>query len=271
MTGLPGNSSRMTDSRQNADRFSVMSFNVRFGLADEGEHKWENRKPAFAALFEHCRPDFIGMQEVNGFQAAFFADLLSDYQAVGKRAPAPVGWQDVLIFHKKGWACRRCDRFFLSDTPGIPSRMVQSRWPRQCVMGEFEKDGIRMVCANTHFDFDEQVQVRSAAILLERLDRFATDAVPALVTGDFNAGPGSACHRAFTDPASAKRPFSDTFAGNATGTFHQFTGEPVSDRIDWILQRDLGDPVERKIITDRFAGIFPSDHFPVYAEFSLHL
>lgn len=259
----------MTSARpHNANRCSVMSLNVRFGLADEGEHSWENRKPAFVALFEQYRPDFIGMQEVNSFQAAFFTDLLSDYHTIGRRTPAPAGWQDVPIFYKKDWTCCRHDRFFLSDTPEIPSRMPESKWPRQCVMGEFEKNGLRVVCANTHFDFDEQVQIKSAAILLERLERFATEAVPTIITGDFNAGPGSACHRAFTDPALAKRPFADVFAGNSTGTFHKFTGEPVSDRIDWILSRDLAGPVEQNIITDRFAGIFPSDHFPVYAVFS---
>lgn len=267
----PGNSNRMKDQPRRTDRVSVMSLNIRFGLADTGEHGWENRKPGFAALFDQYRPDFIGMQEVNGFQAAFFSGLLSDYHAIGKRTPAPAGWQDVLIFYHKSWKCRDCDRFFLSDTPDVPSRMPDSRWPRQCVMGAFEKEGLRMVCVNTHFDFDAPVQVKSAAILLARLEKFSGPALPALLTGDFNAGPGSDCHRAFTDPDRLARPFSDPFDGDNSGTFHKFTGDPVSDRIDWILSRGLGKTTERKIITDRFAGIFPSDHFPVYAEFSLDL
>jgi len=269
--GEPGNSNRMKDQPQSTGRVSVMSLNVRFGLADAGEHSWENRKPGFAALFEQYRPDFIGMQEVNGFQAAFFAGLLSDYHAIGKRAPAPAGWQDVLIFYHKSWNCRGCDRFFLSDTPDIPSRMPDSRWPRQCVIGAFEKEGLRTVCANTHFDFDAPVQVKSAAILLARLEKFSGPTLPALITGDFNAGPDSACHRAFTDPDRLARPFFDPFDGDNTGTFHKFTGKPVSDRIDWILFRSLGGPTERRIITDRFADIFPSDHFPVYAAFPLPL
>ncbi|MFZ5562888.1 MAG: endonuclease/exonuclease/phosphatase family protein [Thermodesulfobacteriota bacterium] len=263
----------MKGSHQNTDRVSVMSINVRFGLADAdaGEHSWKNRKPAFINLFEKYRPDFIGMQEVNGFQAAFFTEILSGYSAIGKRSPAPAHWQDVLIFHNKRWRCIDHLRFFLSDTPDIPSRMARSRWPRQCVMGKFEKNGVRMVCANTHFDFDEQVQVRSAAILTEHMERFAADAPPAVITGDFNAGPDSACHKAFIGPAPDRRPFSDAFDGDTAGTFHKFTGEPVSERIDWILFQGLADPVKKELITSRFSGVFPSDHFPVYAEFGLPL
>ncbi len=270
MRSRRGNSIHMVNTQpEDQTIFSVMTINIRFGLARDGQNAWERRKDAFVGLFEKYRPDFICMQEVNGFQADFFTCLLSEYGSIGRRLPAPAMWQDVLIFYKKRWKCLRHQRFFLSDTPDVPSRMPESKWPRQCVMGEFARGNARVVCTNTHFDFDTRAQVKSAAILLDRLETFASAGAPTVITGDFNAGPGSRCHTAFTDPALVSPPFSDVFADSRTGTYHGFTGKPLSERIDWILWRNMKGPVERNIIMESFDGIFPSDHFPVYAVFGI--
>ncbi|MDY6903668.1 MAG: endonuclease/exonuclease/phosphatase family protein [Thermodesulfobacteriota bacterium] len=253
----------------NQTLFSVMTINVRFGLADSGAFRWENRKPAFESLFHDYRPDFIALQENNDFQVDFFKTLLADYQFIGRRTPAPRRWQHLLIFYRHPWECRQANRFFLSHTPQVPSRIRGSKWPRQCVMGEFVKDNNHIVCVNTHFDFDPEVQEKSAGILLDQLDTFTGNNYPQIVMGDFNAAPGSRCHNAFTRPLQSRRPpFTDTFDGDVTGTFHDFTGEPLSERVDWVLHRNQLQVVDREIVTRRFGDVFPSDHFPVYVRFA---
>ncbi len=249
-----------------------MTVNVRFGLADTGRHSWDNRKKAFASLLNAWHPDFIAMQEVNDFQASFFKSLLLDYGVIGERSPAPPFWQDVLIFHHKNWQCLEQDRFFLSDTPDIPSRMVDSQWPRQCVMGNFRQRRHEITCINTHFDFAGHVQKKSAFMILNRLAAFAPKSNIQLLAGDFNASPDSECYRIFTEPNQlSTEPFSDAFQNNVTGTFHKFTGRPVSERIDWILWRHGAHLTGKTIITNKFEGIYPSDHFPVCATFACHL
>ncbi|MFO8049609.1 MAG: endonuclease/exonuclease/phosphatase family protein [Desulfosudaceae bacterium] len=258
----------MTPRHQNKpDGFSVMTINVRFGLADSGEFSWKNRKAAFTELFAAWQPDFIAMQEVNDFQAAFFRTVLSDYGCLGERRPAPSFWQNVLIFHKKIWQCRAHDHFFLSDTPAVPSRMPESKWPRQAVIGEFLNGDKRLVCLNTHFDFSEYVQQKSVDIILRRLAAFAAPGTPEIIAGDFNAGPQSACYQSLTDGSLTQPPFRDPFDPEAPGTFHNFTGCPISSRVDWILWRHNAHPRTRQIITDQFRDFYPSDHFPVYAAF----
>lgn len=252
--------------------FSLMTVNVRFGLADTGPHSWENRKKAFVSMFTEWRPDFIAMQEVNGFQTDFFKSLLKDYGIIGQRTPAPDFWQDALIFYRQNWQCVKQNRFFLSDTPDFPSRMPDSRWPRQCVMGRFRQNHHEITCANTHFDFTDHVQKKSALIILDRLARFSPDNRPQFLAGDFNACQGSACHRVLTEPRrTLPVPFSDVFENHTEGTFHQFTGRPVGTRIDWILWRHGACLTGKAVITDRFNGIYPSDHFPVYAAFAYRL
>lgn len=243
--------------------FSVMTFNLRFGLANDGENSWENRKKVYPQLFERYKPDFIGFQEANNFQTTFLCHLLNEYDFIGKRDPSPDFWQNNLIFYKKKWSCKENRHFFLSDTPDVESRLEDSRWPRQCTIGLFDHGGISIIMANTHFDFIGAVQRRSAALVMDFISEFPPG-LPTIVTGDFNSVPGGAAHRVFMDKG-----FEDTFKGAHTYTFHGFTGKEKGGHIDWILYRAGLKPCHKKIVKETFSGVYPSDHFPVQVEFTL--
>jgi endonuclease/exonuclease/phosphatase family metal-dependent hydrolase len=246
--------------------FELLNLNLRFGLAgDRGERSWTRRKTALPALFAASNADFLCFQEVNDFQEADLAALLPDHRRIGRREPAPAFWQNNLIFYRKDWRCIRRDRFFLSPTPDLPSRFRDSRWPRQCTLGLFEKRGERVICATTHFDFRPGTQLRSAGVLLDRLAVFAgsPSEIPAVLAGDFNATPFSPAHDRFTRQGGFRNAFSPPFPG----TFHGFTGKAGGEHIDWVLHRgDLG-VAEARIETRAEDGPFPSDHFPLRVAF----
>ncbi len=250
--------------------FSVMTLNLRFGLADDGKNRWELRKDRLGFLFERHRPDFVGFQEANAFQIDFLGRLLPDHRFVGKRDPAPPFWQNNVLFHPVSWTCRWADHFFLSDTPDIPSRFAESRWPRQCTMAGFEKQGRLLVCINTHFDFDSGVQAQSARILQRRLQEKAPGA-PAVLMGDFNATPDSPCHQVLTGIGGSEDSlpcFQNAFAPDYPWTFHGFSGNAQIGHIDWILYRKNLTPLGGRVITETFGDGYPSDHFPLLADFS---
>lgn len=241
--------------------FSVMSLNLRFGLAEDGENAWQHRRKAYGPLFAATRPDFIGMQEANNFQTRYLARLLRDYRFVGVRNPSPPSWQNNLIFYRKPWRCLRHTHSFLSDTPRKVSQLAGSKWPRQCVIGEFARGQERVICVTTHFDFDEGVQAQSAALLLKFLGDFSGD-LPQIITGDFNAPPESPAHGTFESGG-----FKDGFAGAHSSTFHGFTGTDLGQHIDWILYKGELKVMGAEVIKRPFAGIYPSDHFPVVCRF----
>ena len=259
-----------TNEQIRDNTISVMTVNLRFGLADDGRNSWDIRKHVFPLLFDSYQPDFIGMQEANGFQVDFFQDLLSDYHFIGKRAPAPLHWQDNLIFFKKPWKCSRQEHFFLSDTPSIPSRFPESKWPRQCILGVFENNERVVICANTHFDFESPVQVKSAKIILERLSQFPKT-YPAVITGDFNAEPGSPCYNVLISDDKNRSGFKEIFCGEYSFTQHGFTGKNTGGHIDWILYNKSLKLNAKEIIRNKYNGVHPSDHFPVCAEFEYFL
>ncbi len=258
--------------------FTVLTLNLRFGLADDGPNSWSFRKKAFPLLFKKYPADFFAFQEANDFQADFLDETLKNYLYIGKREPAPSFWQNNLIFYQKEWKCVFKDHFFLSPTPDIPSRFGNSKWPRQCTMGVFEKSGFELIMISTHFDFDPVVQKDSAKIILQRLKKLNVK-TPAVIAGDFNTVPGSLCHKAFTggddedkkEENSGNLPyFRDAFKPPFSGTHHGFTGSKTGGHIDWILYRGNITPIKAEVIRDKPRGIYPSDHFPLRVVFGIN-
>lgn len=253
------------------DIFSVITLNLRFGLADDGPNGWEHRKKCFPSLLDKYPADFIGFQEANDFQTNFLKNILTEYRFIGKRKPAPSFWQNNIIFYKKPWECIHNEHFFLSPTPIIPSRSRKSRWPRQCTIGIFKSNDHSLIYINTHFDFDANIQTKSAEMIIKRLSSLPSE-LPVILMGDFNATTSSPCYKILTEPGKKsdltnKSYFKNIFSEPFPGTHHGFSGDRNGKHIDWILYRGKIITVDCKVIHDKIHDIYLSDHFPVYAKF----
>ena len=249
---------------------SVLTLNLRFGLAEDGANAWRYRRKMFPQLLRVYGSEFMAFQEVNDFQAEDLIRMLPDYRCIGRRRPAPRFWQNNILFYRTEWRLVRSDYFFLSPTPGIPSRFRKSRWPRQCILGRFRSGNRRIVCGNTHLDFDADIQMQSARLILSRLSVLSQDC-PAVLTGDFNASPAGSAHAVFTekksDGATPNGGFANAFEPEFPATHHGFTGSGEGDHIDWILYRGELRPQSAHLIQDGIGPIYPSDHFPLRAVF----
>jgi len=60
----------------------VMSFNVRYGTANDGENAWPRRREALCDVIREFEPDLLGLQEVLAFQRDELAAALPGYEAV---------------------------------------------------------------------------------------------------------------------------------------------------------------------------------------------
>jgi endonuclease/exonuclease/phosphatase family metal-dependent hydrolase len=254
-----------------ADRFSVMTLNMRFGLANDGPNRWELRKSLFPMLLDAYRSDFMAFQEANDFQSEDLQEMLPGYEVIGIRKPAPRFWQNNILFYDRNrWDCLLNHHFFLSPTPDIPSRFRKSRWPRQCTTGLFFNGRYHLTVITTHFDFDTEVQTAGSRLIVKRLADYPED-VPVVLTGDFNAGPHSPCYAVFCTPEGAtnvQAAFRNAFSAPYPPTHHGFTGAQAGDHIDWILYRGPIKPEIARIMDTPIEGRWPSDHFPLQTVFS---
>ena len=85
-----------------AEQLRVVSFNIRMGVADDGENSWDNRKEATIAMIEDIKPDILGLQEAFGFQSDYIRENCPDYDGVGVgRDDGKEEGERMMIFYNK--------------------------------------------------------------------------------------------------------------------------------------------------------------------------
>ena len=253
-----------------AEPLRVMTFNVRVPVAQDGPNLWERRKALLAEVVARARPDLIGTQELKKEQGDYLLARLSGYAWFGSDRRGGHDDEHMGIFYRRDrLRLLELGNFALSDTPRVPGSISWGHpYPRMVTWGLFESraSGRRFYLYNTHFPYraeDEAARTKAAEAIAQRIAALPAD-VPVVLTGDFNTEPGSPAHRLLTEALADAR----LSAPRATGpeaTFHAFTGK-AERRIDWILARGAR---PRRVHTDASAreGRYPSDHFPVIADF----
>src|SRR5437667_7444266 len=66
-----------------AEPLRVMSFNVRYGTAPDGENSWEKRKAVLAETIKRLEPDLLGTQETLALQSDYLSEQFPDFTLVG--------------------------------------------------------------------------------------------------------------------------------------------------------------------------------------------
>ena len=249
----------------------VMSFNIRLPVESDGSNQWLHRKALIADMARAQDADLIGTQELHKVQADDLVKRLPQYTWFGRDRRGGHDDEHMGVFY-------RSDRlrvvesgdFWLSDTPEVPGSITWGHpLPRMVTWALFERlsDRRRFHLLNTHLpyrDEDEDARERGARLIAARVSKLPAD-IPVIVLGDFNTTPDSRAHAALTADLRDIWDAAPQRSGPAA-TFHEFTGKPDS-RIDWILYRGL-QPLSVRTVTMHESGRYPSDHFPVVAEFA---
>lgn len=263
----------------NAAEIRVMSFNIRYGTAKDGENVWDNRDEFVVETIRNFGPDLLGTQETLKFQRDFLVNNLPEYDCLGAgRDDGKDRGEMTPVFYRRD-RFKRLDggHFWLSETPEAPgSRSWDSSLPRMVtwvrLLDRMNPESVPIVFVNTHFDHrGREARRRSAELLRNRTqESFAESRV--IITGDFNASVDSEPYSELFGAKDGKdSPFVDTYRllnkqSEREGTFSGFTvSNDNGSRIDWIaVTRDLE---VRSATIDRTArnGRTPSDHFPVTA------
>jgi len=252
----------------------VMSFNIRYGTASDGENRWSARKRMLMDLLRRENADVIGLQEALAFQIDEITTALPAYAAVGvgRDDGAAHGEFSAILFRKGRFRVAEAGTFWFSDTPARPaSRSWGNRIPRICTWTRLiDRDGRGFFVYNVHLDHESQPsRERSTQLLLERIQARSYTRDPVIVTGDFNVGEKNAAL------ATLLGPFVDTFRvvkpdEKVVGTFNGFKyGRVNGEKIDYVLVQPGAEVLHADILRFSRSGRYPSDHFPVVARVRL--
>ena len=97
----------------------VMTFNIRYGTANDGENHWEKRKDFLIETIKAFDPDLLGTQETLGFQRDYLAEKLKLYDVlgVGRDDGREAGEMAALYFKRSRFEKLDGGHFWLSETP----------------------------------------------------------------------------------------------------------------------------------------------------------
>lgn len=255
--------------------FRVMTFNLRYGTAPDGDDAWDLRREKVISTIRSNEPDILGLQEVLAFQARELRAALPEYEfvGVGRDDGLEAGEYAPIMFRRKLFTPLEFGYVWLSPDPDRPG---VKGWDAACprmltwIRLGFKRAPLHSAYViNTHFDHvGEQARLESARIIRNMTD--ALGGKPVIVMGDFNAQPDSPPYKVLMTEHGNLAELRDVHRlldrpEAASGTFHGFRGGQDGARIDWILITRRLEPISYEIDRRPFADRYPSDHYPVNA------
>jgi endonuclease/exonuclease/phosphatase family metal-dependent hydrolase len=261
----------------------VMSFNLRYGTANDGENRWENRRDFLVETVAAFDPDLLGTQETLAFQKEYLTEHLQGYTAfgIGRERGDDSGEMTAILYRTARFEKVDGGHFWLSETPDVVgSQSWDTSLPRMVSwlkLKDMQADGEPVLWMfNTHFDHRGEQARRESATLLRRKIAEITSGERTIVTGDFNAAEGSVPYQNLFAAGEDGRPLLiDTWRAvhperqQNEGTFSGFDIERVgANRIDWIGCTRDWEIVSAGIDRTSRDGRTPSDHLPVTAVLS---
>lgn len=255
------------------ETLDVMTFNIRYGSADDGANAWDLRKETVADAIRKYGPDIVGTQECLSFQAQYLDDALPGYEHFGMGRNADGSGERMEIFYRTDkLAPIETGHFWLSKTPDVPgSRDWNSANIRMVSWARFHRleSGDFFYYLNTHFDHrSEEARKQAAQLLAKHISGLPKSSIVVL-TGDFNAG----AERSEVWEILTKSGLSDSWLTAETTEGPEVTWSGFQDptdsvnRIDWILHRGILSVSSCETILYNNNGRYPSDHYPVHARF----
>lgn len=264
------------------DRLRIATYNVHYIILGQetgpwSRGDWDRRKGPLDLAFKAVDADVIGFQEMESFahggdgRTNLTLDWLlsnnSGYMAAAVGDPAtfpstqPILYRaDRLQLIDQGW-------FFFSDTPDvIYSRTFNGSYPAFASWAQFRDLRTQTVfrVINIHTDYASRSnRVQSVALVADRITPWIDANETLFVIGDINARIGDPVVNTLADTGLQ-------FAPVKGATVHFNRGINLFGAIDHIASVGdaelAGDPI---VLRQKFDGEWPTDHYPVIADFKL--
>ncbi len=253
---------------QSDKELKVMTFNIRYGTADDGDNSWQFRKENVVKTINNFNPDLFGLQEALQIQIDELLKQMPEYAClgVGRDDGKSAGEHSSIFYLKNRFDVDSTGTFWFSDTPNIiASKSWGNNITRICTWARLSDklSGKTFYIFNVHLDHESQTSREKSALLL--MKRISEKTLPVILTGDFNCGDSNPAIKTILSSGMI-----DTYRKLHTkqpneGTYHSFKGDTTGDKIDFIFTSMDFSIRQSEIIRTNYDGKFPSDHFPVTA------
>lgn len=250
----------------------VMSFNVRFGTAQETkpENNWVNRRDACCDMINSVRPMMMGVQELDKDQRDYIIGKCPDYDVFGRPCDnsEAEGEQTAIFYLRDSISVIERGMIWLTDTPGVMSRLPSTHHYRTAtwVKARHIRSGKVFFHINTHLD-NKSSEVREAEMpVLLNFIAARCGNLPVVLTADWNADDDDKIFdELFTSFKDARYTAPQ---GDRGPTFNSFSSSNL--RLDHIFYRGFDSCDKFAVERRSWQGhTYISDHYPIYAILNL--
>lgn len=254
-----------------------MTFNIRYNEPKDGVNAWANRKTKVSSVIRFHKADLIGVQEAQYNQLQDLEKLLPDFAWCGTgRDGANASEFSAILYRKARFKLIETKTFWLSETPErVGAKGWDADYPRIVTWAKFQDRQTKKTFYqfNTHFDhIGERARAESAKLLLAGIPKIAGK-YPFVVTGDFNAREDTNVYKILIGKQEAgafkltdARYVSINGHFGGISTFNAFKELETDRKIDYIFVGEDARVLEHGVLSDRWEGLWASDHLPVLAE-----
>lgn len=249
----------------------IMSFNVRYCDDEDGSVK--NRSKIVTAIIDQYLPDSIGVQEATGKWMNILDKALNEkYAFIGEAREEDQNSEHSAVFYLKDkYNLADYGTIWLSETPEVKyTKSFDSACYRVATWAVLEnkETGEKYTHLNTHLDHVlEETRVSQVGVLLDRLTELQKSS-KVVCTGDFNTYENGDVYAKMTEVTDdARKAAENSDSGHTYHNYGKATDEPSA--IDYIFVPKGTNVQTYKIIRNTVKGMYPSDHYPVVADFVL--
>ncbi len=253
---------------ENTPELKVMSYNIRYGSAEDGTNSWPMRYLATYEMLKDQAPDVFGIQEALDFQVAYIKDYCGyEGVGVGREDGKKDGEHMAIFWNKKTVSMIKWGTFWLSETPEEPSM----GWDAACyrtatwALMKCKKTGKKFYFVNTHLDHvGKEARRKGLQLIVDRIDDINPKGYPMVLTGDFNITPDNEALVDLDKIMSSARKVAEKTDEN--GTFNGWGRSKRNSVIDYIYISGFSACPEFHTVTEKYSDRkFISDHYPVAA------
>lgn len=250
-------------------QLKIISSNIRYENAHDGDHAWEKRLPLLANIFTDFHPDILATQEGREKQIRSLAETIPLTLIAGHREWIDERMYPCLFVNSEQIKVMESGDIWLSETPNVSGSVsFKSTFPRLCTWIKITHlvNNQDYIVINTHLDHVlEETRIEQIKVLISEIQNLNTENLPLILMGDFNESPEGKVRSLILDQLNLKDPWIEEDLPEET-SHHAFKGEQTSgERIDWILIPKAFAVEEIKLEKKSFNNIFPSDHYPLLA------
>lgn len=221
-----------------------ITYNIKYDDKNDKINNWNDRKGYLVKQLLHYEASIFGLQEAMYHQCQYIDSSLTNftYVGVGRDDGFQKGEFSPIFYDSTKFEPIQSGTFWLSKTPGNPSKGWDAALPRVCtyaLLKEKSQD-LRFWVFNTHFDHKGvEARIQSAELIINQIKTFNGENLPVILMGDFNVEPHETAIYKITDYMTDALTISTKPLYGPLGTFNGFTQDIIGRRIDYFFTKNV--------------------------------